>query len=143
MTQTGGGRFTRRASAVVQSRLFLVTMLTIALLLSASAAFFNVHSAGRVSNLVDCTAKSNVDEGEARDARDESFQTSLRSELRLWRNLRAQIAGDPGSRDEVIAAIDARIKRLNGFLTARDDSPYPSPYACSGDDYDPNRKAPE
>lgn len=131
------GFLTRRGVAAV--------LLSVALLLSAAGAFLNVTTAGRVSDVVDCSRDYNQAAGDARDERDRVAGGSYRSERRLWRDLRAQIAASRSTivsgttpstgeqladLDALLESIDRRIAKLDEALTTRADNPYPDPAAC-------------
>lgn len=119
------------------------TLLVIALLLSASGAFLNVQTSGKVGDVVDCFGDYNRAAGEARDERGEVARKATRSELRLWVRFRAQLGATGTTVDDLLATIDRRIARLREVLTSQTANPYPRPDSCDDRRFDDNDTAPQ
>lgn len=120
----------RWISDLLARRATLAVALMVSLLLSTAATFLNVSTAGRVSDVVDCSVDYNRADGQARDERAIASRESTRSELRLWRDLRSQLGAEGTTVDDVLASIDRRVRKLEQLLATQTKYPYPDPEAC-------------
>lgn len=130
----------RRARGFVSRHLrhVAVALVTVSLAANAVVGTMQILTASRVaqeearlSRLSMCLETYNVRTGVALTARTRNASAAAQSEIALWRELRAEIAREDTSADDIVASIDRHVANLHRAERSRDEVPFPPPNLCA------------